>query len=368
MLKKVTYTLCFLVLFVFVGNTMFFSSRPPQGHTGAEGVTCNSSCHTTFQLNSGGGSVTTAGLPTGSYVQGQTYDFSITISHVAVRNRWGFSIAARNAAGLPVGTFSDTHPNAALNGNELSHNNAVSFNSTSYTYNNLSWTAPSSPGASDNQVTFYYVGNAANGNFSPSLDYIYSGSTIVALPITLSAFTADVRGTNVNLKWETSSESNSSHFIIEKSADNRHFYQVAKVNASGSSSSKRNYAFTDEKPAYYEALTYYRLSLIDKDGSKKYSNVVNVSIKAVSSFVKKLFPNPVMKGGSMQVEIISNRQQRVLMQIIDNKGNKVQHTTSLLQKGNNIINISLNKRVAAGVFVLLVQMEDGIQQIPVFMQ
>jgi len=368
MLKKISYTLCFLVLFVFVGNTMFFnSSRPPQGHTGAEGRYCTN-CHSSFPLNSGGGSVTATGLPTVSYVQGQAYNFSVTISHGAVRNRWGFSIAARNAAGQPVGTFSGTHPNAEPNGNELSHNNAVSLSGNSYTYNNLSWTAPSSPATADNQVTFYYVGNAANGDFSPGSDYIYSGSTIVALPITLSAFTADVRGTTVNLKWETSSENNSSHFIIEKSADNQHFYQVAKVNASGSSSSKSNYAFTDDKPAYYEGATYYRLSLIDKDGSKKYSNVVNVSIKALSSFVKKLYPNPVRKGGNMQVEIISIRQQRVSIQLINNNGNKVQHTASSLQKGNNIINISLNKSVAAGMYALLVQMEDGVQQIPVLIQ
>lgn len=347
---------------------MFFnSSRPPQGHTGAEGRYCNN-CHSSFALNSGGGSVTATGLPAGSYVQGQAYDFSVTISHAAVRNKWGFSIAARNAAGQSVGTFSATHPNAAPNGNELSHNNAVSSSGTSYTYNNLTWTAPSSPTTADNQVSFYYVGNAANGNSSPGLDYIYSGSTIVALPVTLSAFTADVKETTVNLKWETSGENNSSHFIVEKSADNRHFYQVAKVNASGSSSSKRNYAFADDKPAYYEGATYYRLLLIDKDGSKKYLNVVHVTIKAISTFVKKLYPNPVRKGSNMQVEIICNRQQRVSIQLVNNDGNKVQHTVSSLQKGHNMINIPLNKSVAAGMYALLVQMEDGVQQIPVLIQ
>lgn len=70
----------------------------------------------------------------------------------------------------------------------------------------------------------------------------------------------------------------------------------------------------------------------------------------------------------MQVEIISNRQQRVSIQLINNNGNKVQHTGSSLQKGNNIINISLNKSVAAGMYALLVQMEDGVQQIPVLIQ
>lgn len=370
MLKKITYTLCLLSLSVIIGNTMFLNStRPPQGYTGAEGRYCTD-CHGSFALNSGGGSVTAAGLPTGSYVPGQAYNFSVTIDHGASnRNKWGFSITARNSAGQPVGVFSDNNPNVAPNGDELSHTNAVSLaNSKTYTYNNLIWTAPTSPSTSDNQVTFYYVGNAANGNSNTNGDYIYSGSTIVALPVTLSGFSADVKGTTVILKWQTLSESNSSHFIVEKSSDNQHFYQVTQVNAAGISSSIRNYSFEDNKPAYFERPTYYRLVLIDKNGSKKYSNVVNVSIKAVRSFVKKLYPNPIQRGNIMQVEIISDKQQRVSIKLININGSKVQELASSLQKGNNIVDISLPKSVASGMYALLVQMEDDVQQIPVLIK
>lgn len=370
MLKKITYTLCLLSVFVIVGNTkIFYSSQPPTGHAGSQGQYCTN-CHGSFSLNSGGGSVSTTGLPTGSYVAGQTYDFSVTIAHGASdRNRWGFSIAARNSAGQPVGTFSSTNPNAALNGDELSHNNAVSVpNSSSYTYSNLRWTAPATPSAANHPVTFYYVGNATNGNFNPDGDYVYSGSSVVALPISLSGFSADVKGTAVTLKWQTLSENNSSHFVIEKSADNQHFYQVNKLSAAGVSSSTRTYSFVDDKPAYFEKPTYYRLVLIDKDGSKKYSNVVNVSLKAVSTFVKKLYPNPVRVGNVMQVEIISNKQQRTSIYLTNVSGNKVQQLSSSLEKGNNVIDISLNKSVAAGMYALVVRMEDGVQQIPVLIQ
>ena len=56
---------------------------------------------------------------------------------------------------------------------------------------------------------------------------------------------------------------------------------------------------------------FTRLVLVDKDGTKKYSNVVNVTLKAKGSFVKKLYPNPVLAGNTMQVEIISNRTKRL---------------------------------------------------------
>jgi len=370
MIKTITYTLCLLAFSVCVAySKFFFSSQPPQGHTGAEGQTCTN-CHGGNALNSGGGSVTATGLPTGGYVPGQAYNFSINISHGAAnRNKWGFSIAARNSTGQTVGTFSDANPNAAPNGDELSHlNAATATNTRTFTYDSLTWTAPTTPNTQDNQVTFYYVGVAANGNFNSGGDFVYSGSTITALPITLSGFLADVKETTVTLKWQTASESNSSHFIIEKSADNQHFYPVTQINAAGNSSSARNYSYADEKPAYFETPTYYRLALMDKDGSKKYSTVVNISLKAVKTFVRKLYPNPIIRGSIMQAEIISNKQQRVTIQLISINGSKLQQYSTSLQKGNNIVDISVSKAIASGMYAVLVQTEDDVQQIPVLIK
>ncbi|HEY8691045.1 MAG TPA: choice-of-anchor V domain-containing protein [Chitinophagaceae bacterium] len=106
-----------------------YSSQPPQGYTGATGAYCTS-CHSSYSLNNSGGSVSTTGLPSANYTAGTTYNFSITTTHsVADRKKWGFSIIALNSAGSPVGTFSSTNPNAALNGSELSHFNAVATGS-----------------------------------------------------------------------------------------------------------------------------------------------------------------------------------------------------------------------------------------------
>src|SRR4051812_33247928 len=138
---------------------------------------------------------------------------------------------------------------------------------------------------------------------------------MVVLPLTLSGFDAIVSGTSVELDWKTLSESNSSQFIIEKSSDNQHFIEVARVDASGTSNDLKNYSFTDEKPAYFERPTFYRLVLVDKDGTRKYSNVVNITLKSKGSFVKKLYPNPVTAGNTMQVELVSDKSQVVNMQL-----------------------------------------------------
>jgi len=157
------------------------SSQPPQGYTGAGGVYCNQ-CHSTNPLNNAGGGIAIQGLPANGYNAGQAYDFSLTTTHsLPNRLRWGFSIEARNSMGVNVGTFSTTNANAGLNGVELSHRNAVStVMQAAFTYNNLKWTAPASPSANDENITFYFVGTAANGSGS-SGDFIYSGTRLITL-------------------------------------------------------------------------------------------------------------------------------------------------------------------------------------------
>jgi hypothetical protein len=378
MLKKITYTFFAVAIGVIITQAgVTFHTTPPAGYTGAprNGVQSYcTACHNSFALNSGGGAVSVTGLPVGSYTAGATYNFSVNLKHAqADRLRWGFSIKAVNEQGQSIGTFSSNNPNAALNLNdptELSHLDAklLTTPTDTFFYDNLVWTAPASPATADQTVTFYYVGNATNGNSSTDGDYIYSGSTMVTLPLTLTGFTATANGASVDLVWKTSSESNSSRFIIEKSSDNQHFIEVATIDAAGSSTVTKAYSFTDDKPAYFERPTFYRLVLLDKDGSKKYSNVVNVTLKAKGSFVKKLYPNPVTVGGTMQAEIISDKNQDVSIQLFSFSGKRIKDITTMLAKGNNIIDIPIHKFTAAGMYALTIKTDQQTQQIPVIIR
>jgi Reeler domain len=178
----ITSTMLILVLGLSSFESLIHSLAPPAGYTGASGSYCTS-CHQGNTLNNAGGMVQVNGLPDNGYTAGTVYTFSITTTHSAAdRKRWGFSIAARNSQNQDVGTFSTTNLNAGNNGAELSHDNAVTTGSqSSYTYDNLTWTSPANPGASDKNITFYYAANAANGTGSSSGDYIYSGTKIISI-------------------------------------------------------------------------------------------------------------------------------------------------------------------------------------------
>ena len=122
-------------------------------------------------------------------------------------------------------------------------------------------------------------------SFSP---FAVSSRPDGALPVELTAFSAQRKGSDVACTWATASEKNSRDFAIERSADGREFIRIGKVNASGGNVTT-TYAFTDEQPL--AGLAYYRLRQMDFDGTESFSSVVKVSGVAVLA-VPVVVPNP----------------------------------------------------------------------------
>jgi hypothetical protein len=171
---------------VFISADITNSGAAPTGYTGAEGQTCIN-CHAGNTLNAAGGGVTIEGLPT-TYTPGSTYNFSVKINHGASnRTRWGFAVKAVTTTDpTVVGTFAENNPNARISAGEIGHQNAPSSNpsTNTYTFNNLSWTAPSNPTSNPSSVTFYVVGNAANGTGLGGAYYIYTSTQTITLNTT----------------------------------------------------------------------------------------------------------------------------------------------------------------------------------------
>jgi len=79
------------------------------------------------------------------------------------------------------------------------------------------------------------------------------------------------------LEWNTGAETNLATFVIERSADAHVFTPVGRVEAKGSYSL---YEFTDTAPiaADVERTFFYRLKLVDRDGTTSYSETRDVSL------------------------------------------------------------------------------------------
>ncbi len=161
-----------------------FSTGPPAAHSGAPGELTCLGCHSTYPINIGSGVLTLTGLPA-NYSPNQELILTISLS-MPGRLRYGVQATAVHESGKQAGTFIITDAArtqlqpGSINGNArvyLEHTQegalANGFGRNEWTFK---WRAPSTDVAGPGKVTFYIVGNAANGNGRPTGDYIYTKS------------------------------------------------------------------------------------------------------------------------------------------------------------------------------------------------
>ncbi len=132
------------------------------------------------------------------------------------------------------------------------------------------------------------------------------------LPITLTDFYGmPVKG-GVNLQWKTESEKDFDYFQLERSIDGLEFQAIAKEKGAGTTTTPRHYSYVDANP---QNKNYYRLRIIDLDGSSSFSKVivVNAGERPTGVFV---YPNPIVNK-KFTVEFIDSDPSEAHIVLID---------------------------------------------------
>lgn len=101
-----------------------------------------------------------------------------------------------------------------------------------------------------------------------SIGTVYSSTGV----LNLSAYYS---GGLVKIQWQSSIETNVKEFQIEKSSDNTVFTKLTSETPKGSSSS---YSVFDMSPHSKDTILFYRIIVLDYDGSRTVSDVVSVNI------------------------------------------------------------------------------------------
>lgn len=151
------------------------------------------------------------------------------------------------------------------------------------------------------------------------------------LPVELMSFSAVANPyqNRVDLRWETATEVNNSHFIIERSLDGRIFGAVGQVEGAGNSSSPRQYEAFDTDPELGKM--FYRLRQTDFDGSFRYSDVVEVSYSTGVESSLKAYPVPAEQGTPVQAEFFLPGAQKAVVQVVGQTGQVMFTQTADLQ-------------------------------------
>ena len=207
-------------------------------------------------------------------------------------------------------------------------------------------------------------GMASNSTEIPTMSATVAGGfnqivepQTTMLPIILSKFNASPSNKNTNVTWTTSSEINGSHFEVERSSDARNWDYLSSVEAAGESSKAINYDYVDINAAKYtntDQALYYRLKMVDRDGSYEYSDTRTVQFeKGKTSF--RVFPNPTAQEVTVALQGYEIDNQTKLS-IFDVTGKMV--VSSRVQSANQKLDLK-SMGLAPGVYQVML-MQDGI--------
>ena len=197
-MKYIYLPITALVALATLVSAVSLNNNGKEGRTGSPGeLTCRDGCHNSFELNSGGGSVTlsSANLTNWQYVPGTTYQMSVTVA-LSSSNKFGIGLEALSDQNVDAGTLVITDPsstqikNHSIGGTirrNVVHTSNGGLGSGTKTFN-FDWVAP----ATDiGPVTFYFAGNATNSNNTMSGDRIYTGTQVVTPASTVSVAEID---------------------------------------------------------------------------------------------------------------------------------------------------------------------------------
>jgi Secretion system C-terminal sorting domain len=203
----------------------------------------------------------------------------------------------------------------------------------------------------DNTVT--NTGNAAYGTTQLGAATLNGFGT---LPIILSAFTATLDGSQVDLAWTTDLEINSDHFAIQRSTDaGGTWTSLGTVAAAGNSNLALNYTYADTKPG--QGTNEYRLQLVDKDGNYKYSTVLSVRLGLVTAV--SVYPNPAHD--YVNITLGGNSNENMLIRLFNQSGQILQER-NISNAGGTTVPLAVGS-YPEGSYIIVVTGADGSRQI-----
>jgi len=208
---------------------------------------------------------------------------------------------------------------------------------------------------------------ADNSNTSSPVQAYFDEISLIAnakvLPVTLVDFHALRQSDgSVDLKWETAQEQNSKFMEVQRSGDGKVFTTIGQVSAAGNSTTPRDYTLTDRMPP--AGRNYYRLRMVDIDGTFKYSKVLQVAMGDVTEGIG-VYGNPFHD--QLGVRIPAQSTERLVLSLFDQTGRVCLRQNYTTQKGDNLINL-YPQGLAAGVYLLQVRGDRTNQTIRVLKQ
>ncbi|MEO6684544.1 MAG: T9SS type A sorting domain-containing protein, partial [Dyadobacter sp.] len=179
-----------------------------------------------------------------------------------------------------------------------------------------------------------------------------------ALPVELLSFTVNKKPGNDNTNqvianWITTSEINTDYFEIERVQEPNafglnQFKKIGQISAAGNSAVQEEYSFIDASPDL-STTNYYRLKMVDKDGSFQYSRIQSVQFDTKADW--RTYPNP--STGIVNVVFQGDAASTVQIQTFDIRGNMVFQTKLIATGSDQKLPVDLSgSQFSSGLYLI----------------
>ena len=203
--------------------------------------------------------------------------------------------------------------------------------------------------------------------FQALLNYVLKHQVIsplsegrVELPVELVAFNANVTGKVVNISWQTATELNNRGFEVQRRSDKNTWQTVAFAKGKGTTTQSQSYSFSDNLDGLIASgKVYYRLKMIDYNGSYEYSTEVFVDLLPKALDLAQNYPNPFNPSTTINWQSpVSGKQT---LKVYDLLGNEV---ATLVDENRNAgsYEVEFNaSHLASGVYLYRIQVGSYVQ-------
>lgn len=176
----------------------------------------------------------------------------------------------------------------------------------------------------------------------------------IPLAITWNYFYVNLSNNIPVLNWAADYEPGTV-FEIQRSYDGVHFQPIKNVAAENGRS---EYFYDDRLVNTHSAVVYYRIKAIGLNGAAKYSEIRTVRFRNDQGILIYTSPNPFTS--NFTIDFIATEKEMITIRMFNINGQQNLAKTVMVNKGNNIINITEAARLASGVYVMQVSNEHTI--------
>ena len=180
---------------------------------------------------------------------------------------------------------------------------------------------------------------------------------LTPLPIELLYFSARKNNAQVDINWETITETNNEFFNVERSSDNVRFESIGMVLAKKTAGNKI-YNFVDKNPL--AGTSYYRLKQTDIDKKTAYSKPVSVNFGGKNTNTLDIFPNPTTQDNIGMV-LYGEKEESYQVSISNMEGKVIlSENIKTDSSGKYKATLAMQGSLAQGVYVMKAISENNV--------